>query len=229
MRRLLCSVSFSLALLALSGNAQAGFVDEESVAAAASTAEAAAAPAQRGPTLDDFLTVVKNTLNKVKLDKDQPPLKKVAVNLKTSSEVTDGGTFKIFVISFGTTNTNSSEETLNIDLTGELGKEAGAEAAAAAPPPVSTRLAGTIQAAFASLKEAGFDNNSKPLSTSGLSLTQKFIVKSGNTIGATVDLTAWTIVPVSIGLSGGQAKGFEQQIVFEFAKPEPEKKAAGNP
>jgi hypothetical protein len=70
MRRLLCSVSFSLALLALSGNAQAGFVDEESVAAP--TAEAAAAPAQRGPTLDDFLTVVKNTLNKVKLDKDRP-------------------------------------------------------------------------------------------------------------------------------------------------------------
>jgi hypothetical protein len=146
MRRLLCSVSFSLALLALSGNAQAGFVDEESVAAAASTAEAAAAHAQRGPTLDDFLTVVKNTLNKVKLDKDQPPLKKVTVNLKTTAERTAGGTFKIFVISFGTTNTNSSEETLNIDLTGELGKEAGAEAAAAAPPPVSTRLAGTIQA-----------------------------------------------------------------------------------
>jgi hypothetical protein len=132
------------------------------------------------------------------------------------------------VISFGTTNTNSSEETLNIDLTGEIGKEAGAEAAAA-PPPVSTRLAGTLQAAFASLKSAGFDNNSKPLSTSGLSLTQKFIVKSGNTGGATVDLTAWTIVPVSIGLSGGQNKSFEQQIVFEFAKPEPQKKVAGNP
>jgi hypothetical protein len=226
MRRLLCSVSFSLALLALSGNAQAGFVDEEGVAAP--TAEAAAAPAQRGPTLDDFLTVVKNTLNKVKLDKDQPPLKKVTVNLKTTAERTAGGTFKIFVISFGTTNTNSSEETLNIDLTGEIGKEAGAEAAAA-PPPVSTRLAGTLQAAFASLKSAGFDNNSKPLSTSGLSLTQKFIVKSGNTGGATVDLTAWTIVPVSIGLSGGQNKSFEQQIVFEFAKPEPQKKVAGNP
>jgi hypothetical protein len=226
MRRLLCSVSFSLALLALSGNAQAGFVDEESVAAP--TAEAAAAPAQRGPTLDDFLTVVKNTLNKVKLDKDQLPLKKVTVNLKTTAERNAGGTFKIFVISFGTTNTNSSEETLNIDLTGEIGKEAGAEAAAA-PPPVSTRLAGTLQAAFASLKSAGFDNNSKPLSTSGLSLTQKFIVKSGNTGGATVDLTAWTIVPVSIGLSGGQNKSFEQQIVFEFAKPEPQKKVAGNP
>ena len=178
MRRLLFSVSFALALLALLDNAQAGFVDEEGVAAAAPAAEAAAAAAaQAGPTLDDFLTVVKNTLSKVKLDKDQPPLKKVTINLKTTTGRTAGGTFKIFVISFGSTDTNSSEETLNIDLSGELGKEGGATEAVASPPPVSSRLAATIESAYASLKVAGFDNSSKPLSTSGLSLTQKFIVK----------------------------------------------------
>jgi hypothetical protein len=220
MHRLLFSVSFSLALLTLLGNAQAGFVDEEDVPDAAPALEASsAAAAQAGPTLDDFLTVVKNTLNKVKLDKDQPPLKKVTINLKTTTGGTRGVNFKIFVISFGTTSTDSSEQTLNIDLSGEFGKETDVtEAAGQTPPPVSSRLAATIEAAHASLKAAGFDKKSEPLSTGGLSLTQKFIVKKTGSVGATADFN-WTIVPISIGLSGGRDRGHENQIVFEFATP----------
>ena len=216
MRRVLFSVQLSLALLSMLSAAQAGFVDEESMLAAKQTAEAtAAAAAQSGPTLDDFLRVVKNTLNKVKLDKDQPPLKKVTINLKTTTGTTMGGNIKLFVISFGGTDTSSSEETLNIDLSGELGKEA--DKTPPETPGVSSRLAATIKSAQNSLKTAGLDQNSKPLSTSGLSLTQKFIVKKATSAGVAGEFN-WTIVPISIGLSGGRDKGYEHSIVFEFAK-----------
>ena len=222
MRVRILSVGLSLGLLLASlSAAQAGFVDEES---AAPTTEAAVAAAQAGPTLDDFLRVVKNTLNKVQIDKNQPPLKKVSINLKTTTGGTSGVNLKIFIISFNNTNTNSSEETLNIDLSGELGKEAGG--AVEATVPVSSRLANTIQAAFASLNAAKISENSTPLSTSGLSLTQKFAVKNTTGGGVAGEFT-WTIVPISIGLSGGKDKGYEQQIVFEFAKPEPKKPQPG--
>jgi len=224
MRQLILPIGFAFTFLASMSVAQADYVDEEDLVGDASLEALGATAAQAGPKLDTFLTVVKNTLRKVNLDKDQPPLKNVSVQLKTTAVRNTGGNFSIFVLSFNFSNANTSEVTLKINLSGQLGGEgAAAEAAAATPPPVSTRLARTIESAYASLKDAGFDKDSKPLSSSGLTLTQKFAVTRvrGGGVGGTFN---WTMVPITLGLTAGRTKGHEQVIVFEFAKPPPKPK-----
>jgi len=155
---------------------------------------AALAPAQSGPTLDDFLKVLKNTLNKVSLDKDQPPLKKSDGQLADHYRGYYWSKYQTLrhivwrnKYQFVPTNVKYFSGQLRT----EKEKEAsGALATASQQPPVSTVLARTIESAQASPKAAGFDQNSKSLNTNGLSLAQKFIVKKqlaaellGNSIG----------------------------------------------
>ena len=172
-----------------------------------------AADASQVVAIQTVIAQVRDALTRVQKDldgKQLPPLASVDLTLKTVVEKDAGGTFKLWIISFGVKREKDETQTLTIHLT-PPSKDNPQKVGAAS-------LTAALESAIVSAAEGAQQSGTKdyPLKFSGLTLSLDFTVKTTGSGGISIP----TITPITVDLSGHVAKNATQtiKIVFEDAK-----------
>jgi Trypsin-co-occurring domain 2 len=155
--------------------------------------------------ISDALVKVQNDLQGKKL----PPLASVDLTLKTIVEKDAGGTFKLWIISFGAKREKDQTQTLTIHLT--------------PPSPDNPQKTGTanltaaLESAIVSAAEGAQQSGSKdyPLDFSGLTVEMEFTVKVTGNAGVKIPI----ITPITADLSGNISRNATQNMKIVFQDP----------
>jgi hypothetical protein len=142
-------------------------------------------------------------------DKNLPPLASIDLTLKTVAEKDAGGTFKLWIISFGVKREKDQTSTVTIHLTPPSPDN---------PKPVgAVTLGEALRTAIVSAAEGAQQSGNKdyPLLFSGLTVELEFTVKTTANGGLTVP----DIVPITAAISGQVAKNATQTIKVVFQDP----------
>lgn len=182
------------------------------------TSRSATAEAQGTVAIKEVISQIRDALVRVQKDLRThrlPPLSSVDLTLKALVEKDTGGTFKLWIISFGVKREKDQTQTVTIHLTPPSPDD---------PKPVGAVNLGTaLEQAIVSAAEGAQQSGTTeyPLMFSGLTVELEFAVKmTGNG-----KITVPEITPITAELSGQVAKNATQTIKIIFQDP----KKPGNP
>ena len=138
-----------------------------------------------------------------------PPLASIDLTLKSVVQKQAGGTFKLWIISFGVSRENDQTQTVTIQLTPPSGKEPTKVGAV----DLTAELQSVIVSAAKGAQNSGTADY--PLQFSGLTVELDFTVQMTGNAGAQIP----QIIPISADLSGKVAKNATQTVKVVFGKP----------
>lgn len=137
-----------------------------------------------------------------------PPLASIDLTLKSVVQKQAGGTFKLWIISFGVSRENDQTQTVTIHLTPPTGKE---------PTKVgAVDLTAALQSVIVSAAEGAHNAGTVdyPLEFSGLTVELDFTVQMTGNAGVQIP----QIIPISADLSGKVSKNATQTVKVVFGK-----------
>jgi hypothetical protein len=141
--------------------------------------------------------------------KQLPPLASVDVTLKTVVEKDAGGTFKLWIISFGVKREKDQTQTLTIHLTPPSPDNPTKVGAA----DLTSALESAIVSAAEGAQQSGTPEY--PLLFSGLTVEMEFTVKTTGNAKVSIPI----ITPITADISGQVAKNATQTIKIVFQDP----------
>ncbi len=141
--------------------------------------------------------------------KQLPPLASVDLTLKAVIEKDAGGTFKLWILSFGVKREKDQTQSINIHLTPPSPDNPTRVGAAS----LTDALEGAIVSAAEGAQQSG--TSEYPLLFSGLTVDLEFTVKTT----ANGKISIPTITPITAELSGQVAKNATQTIKIIFEDP----------
>jgi Trypsin-co-occurring domain 2 len=204
LRRAFTFFSFLL-LLTANSQAQAPTKKSKAPPVVAPNATVVALQAVLGQ-VRDALTQVQKDLKKSQL----PQLASVDLTLKTVVEKDAGGTFKLWIISFGVKREKDQTQTVTIHLTPPSADNPTKVGAVN----LSSALVSAIESAAEGAQQSG--TSEYPLLFSGLTVELDFTVQTTGNGSVSIPI----ITPITAGLSGQVAKNATQTIKIVFGKLE---------
>jgi hypothetical protein len=141
--------------------------------------------------------------------KQLPPLASIDLTLKTVVLKEAGGTFKLWIISFGATRENDQTQSVQIHLTPPSPDNPTKVGAASLTDALESAIVNAAEAA----QQSGTDQY--PLLFSGLTLELDFTVQTAGNGSVSIPV----ITPITVDLSGKVSKNATQTIKVVFQDP----------
>jgi hypothetical protein len=158
--------------------------------------------------LDQIQDALTRTQKELK-GKQLPPLASVDLTLKTVLEKDAGGTFKLWIISFGVKREKDQTQSVTIHLTPPSPDNPTKVGAA----DLSSALENAIVSAAEGAQQSG--TSEYPLLFSGLTVEMEFTVKTTGNGKVSIPI----ITPITVDISGQVAKNATQTIKIVFQDP----------
>jgi hypothetical protein len=153
----------------------------------------------------DALVRVQKTLK----GKQLPPLASIDLTLKTVVQKQAGGTFKLWIISFGATRENDQTQSVQIHLTPPSPDNPTKVGAASLTDALESAIVNAAEAA----QQSGTDEY--PLLFSGLTVELDFTVQTTGNGSVSIPV----ITPITVDLSGKVSKNATQTVKIIFQDP----------